>query len=91
MTANEMDTRVSTLRELQSTIERLTAEADAIKDELKAEMIDRGEETLSGNGWKASWKVIEGTRLDSKALKAQAPDIFARFTIATRTSRFVLN
>lgn len=91
MTANEMDTRVSTLRELQSTIERLTAEADAIRDEFKAEMVSRGEETLSGNGWKASWKVIEGTRLDTKTLKAEAPDVFARFSICTRTSRFVLN
>ena len=91
MTTNEMDTRASTLRELQSTIERLTAEADAIKDELKAEMIEQGRDTLTGNGWKASWKVIEGTRLDSKALKTQAPDVFARFTIATRTSRFTIS
>lgn len=90
MTANELDARVTTLRELQCTIERLAAEADAIKDELKAEMVSRGEETLSGNGWKACWQVIESSRLDSKALKAAEPAVFARYTVTTKTSRFTI-
>jgi predicted phage-related endonuclease len=91
MSAHELDTKVSTLREILSQIDALQAEAEAIRDSIKAEMINRGEDTLTGNGWKASWKVIDGTRFDSKALKAADPATFARFTIATRTSRFVLN
>lgn len=90
MSTNEMDTKVFTLRELQTEIERLQAEAEAIKDAIKAEMIERGQETLTGNGWKASWKVIESARLDTKALKAAMPDIAARFTVTTRASRFTL-
>ncbi len=66
MSTYELDNQVNSLREIQSTIERLTAEAEAIKDSIKAEMVNRGEETLTGNGWKASWKVIESSRLDSK-------------------------
>lgn len=91
MSANELDRKVTTLREILSQIDTLQAEAEAIRDSLKAEMVNRGEETLSGNGWKASWKVVESSRLDGKALKAALPEIAARFTIATRTSRFVLN
>ena len=90
MSTNEMDTKVFTLRELQTEIERLQAEAEAIKDAIKAEMIERGQETLTGNGWKASWKVIESARLDTKALKAAMPDVAARFTVTTRASRFTL-
>ena len=90
MSTNEIDTKVFTLRELQTEIERLQAEADAIKDAIKAEMIERGQETLTGNGWKASWKVIESARLDTKALKAAMPDVVARFTVTTRASRFTL-
>ena len=90
MSTNEMDTKVTTLRELQTEIERLQAEAEAIKDAIKAEMIERGQETLTGNGWKASWKVIESARLDTKALKAAMPDVAARFTVTTRASRFTL-
>lgn len=87
---NALDAKVTALRELQSTIDRLTIEADAIKDELKAEMIEQGRDTLTGNGWKASWKVVESNRLDGKALKAEAPEIFARFSVTTRVCRFVL-
>ena len=91
MSIKEMDSKVMTLRELQSEIERMTAEAEAIKDELKAQMIDQGTETLTGTGWKASWKVVESSRVDTKAMKAAMPEIVARFTIQTRTSRFCLN
>ena len=91
MSIKEMDSRVATLRELQTEIERMTAEAEAIKDELKAQMIDQGTEVLTGNGWKASWKVVESSRVDTKAMKAAMPEIVARFTVQTRTSRFCLN
>ena len=91
MSIMEMDSKVMALRELQAEIERMTAEAEAIKDELKAQMIDQGTEVLTGTGWKASWKVVEGTRVDTKALKAADPATYDRFTVATRTSRFILN
>lgn len=91
MSTKDLDTRVSTLKDLQSQIDALTAEAEAIKDELKMEMANRGEDVLVGTGWKASWKVIESSRVDTKALKAAMPDVAARFTVTSRTSRFCLN
>ena len=90
MSTKDLDTRVSTLKDIQSQIDALTAEAEAIKDELKMEMANRGEEVLVGTGWKASWKVVESSRLDTKALKAAMPDVAARFTVTSRTSRFCL-
>ena len=91
MSTYELDNQVNSLREIQTMIERLTAEAEAIKDSIKAEMVNRGEDTLVGNGWKASWKIIEGSRFDSKALKAADPATYARYTVSTRTSRFTIN
>lgn len=90
MSTKELDARVSTLKSLMQEIENLTAEADAIKDELKMEMATRGEEVLTGTGWKASWKVIESSRIDTKALKAALPDVAARYTVTSRSSRFCL-
>lgn len=87
----ELDNKVDALRELQTEIEKLQAEVEAIKDALKAEMIERGEETLTGNGWKASWKVVESSRIDVKALKGHHPEIAALYTVSTRTSRFTVN
>ena len=91
MSSKELDNKVNALRELQTAIEQMQAEAEAIKETIKAEMVSRGEEPLTGNGWKASWKVIESSRLDGKALKAALPEIAAQFTVATRASRFCVN
>lgn len=90
MSIKELDSKVFTLRELLTEIERLQAEADAIRDAIKAEMVERGEEVITGNGWKATWKIVEGTRIDTKAMRAALPDIVARYTVTTRTSRFTV-
>ena len=89
-TAYEMDSKVKELRDIQSMIDELTAEAEAIKDTIKAKMVEVGDEELSGNGWKATWKTVTSSRLDTKALKAGAPDVYANFCKPSTTSRFVL-
>ena len=53
MSAHELDTKVSTLREILSQIDTLQAEAEAIRDAIKAEMVEQGAEVLTGNGWNA--------------------------------------
>ena len=91
MSTKDLDQKVSILKALQIEIESMTAEAEAIKDEIKMEMANRGEEVLTGTDWKASWKVIESSRIDTKALKAAMPDVAAKYTVTSKTSRFCLN
>ncbi len=86
-----IDEKARSLLDLRRMREELEAEIEALQDAIKAEMINRGEETMTGNGWKASWKVIESSRLDSKKLKAEMPDVAARYTTTTRTSRFLIS
>ena len=83
-----MDTRAARLRELTTLIETLTAEADSIRDEFKAAMVAAGDEVLTGNGWKATWKTVTSTRLDTAALKKDMPDIAAKYSKTSTTSRF---
>ena len=90
MSIIELDSKVAELRELQSMISELLAEAEAIKDTIKGVMIDRGEETISGNGWKASWKNVNSNRFDSKRFKAECPGLYAEYSKQTTTCRFVL-
>lgn len=90
MSIYELNQKVQELRELQATIEELTAEADAIKDTIKQKMIDEGAEEIVGDGWKATWHAVTSSRLDTKALKAEAPELYARFTKATTVCRFTL-
>lgn len=83
-----MDPRAARLRELTDLIDKLTAEADAIRDEFKAAMVAAGDEVLTGNGWKATWKTVTSTRVDTTALKKELPDIAAKYSKTTTTSRF---
>ena len=47
MSANEMTTKIEELRELEELIEEAKAEAETLRDEIKAEMMERDIEELS--------------------------------------------
>lgn len=88
MTMKHLDPKAARLREILTLIDELNAEADAIRDEFKAAMIDSGDEILTGTGWKATWKTVTSSRIDTTALKKALPDIAERFTKTTTACRF---
>lgn len=61
---------------------------DGLKDELKAYMTAQGLDTLTGDEHKATYKAVESSRIDTKALKNELPDIATRYTTTTKTMRF---
>ena len=91
MSMNEMDARAATYFDLMEQIEALTAEAEAIKDELKTVMVDSTTEELNGTGWRATWHNTTTTRFDSKAFKAAHADLYAAFSVKATGTRFTLN
>ena len=84
MGTNELESKIRELRQLQALIEEATAEA--IKDAIKAAMGDT--EELRAGEYKITWKAVTSSRLDSKALRAAAPELVERFTRITTTRRF---
>ena len=70
--------------------EELAAEIDGLTDTIKAEMTARGVDELSGTDWKATFKAVTSSRLDTAALKKALPDVAAAFTKQSSTRRFVL-
>lgn len=88
MSNTELTSKIKELRELQSLIEEAQAEAEAIRDLLKAHMGEQAE--LRAGEYKVTWKTVTSSRLDSKALKAALPEVAARFTTQTTTRRFVV-
>ena len=85
MSSYELEGRIRELRQLQSLIEEAQAEAEAIKDTIKAHMGDA--EELRAGEYKVTWKPVTSTRVDSKALKAAAPELVERFTKVTTARR----
>lgn len=91
MSMNELESRVNELRELRRMAEELDAEIAALEDSLKAHMTTLGTDELHGLDFKITWKEVVSSRLDSKALKAAAPDLWQRFSKQTTARRFVVS
>ena len=62
----------------------------ATEDTLKAYMTANGADELHGASFKITWKEVTSSRLDGKALKAAAPELWQRFTKQTTTRRFIV-
>lgn len=91
MSMNELEAKVANLRELRRMADELAGEITAAEDELKAYMTANSTDTLLGPSFKITWKEVTSSRLDSKALKAAAPELWQRFTKQTATRRFVVS
>ena len=91
MSMNELNTTARDLMSVRAMIAELEAEAEALTDKIKAVMVERGKEVLSGDGWKASWKNVNSQRFDSRRFKADHADLYGQYSKATTTTRFVLS
>ena len=90
MNMTELNTIAHDLLAVKQMIAELEAEAETLTDKIKGVMVERGEETLTGDTWKASWKNVTSNRLDTTALKKALPDVAAQFTKKTTTCRFLI-
>ena len=86
MSINEIEAKARELRQLQALIEEAQAEAESIKDALKAAMGDS--ESIQAGEYKITWKVVTSSRIDTTALKKAMPDVAERFTKETTSRRF---
>lgn len=75
-------------KELLHMREELEKEIEATAARIKEIMGDR--ETVIAGPFKASNKLVNSSRLDSKGLKAAFPALVARFTRSTQYRRFTV-
>lgn len=86
MSINELEAKARELRQLQALIDEAQAEAEALKDQIKAAMGDA--ETVQAGEYKITWKPVKSSRIDTAALKKALPDVAQAFTRETTTRRF---
>ena len=90
MSQNEIAGKIRNLKELMALIEEAQAEAESIKDELKAHMDAANTEEISADVYKVRYTTVESSRLDTSALKKDAPAIYQMYTRKTTTRRFTV-
>lgn len=88
MSTVEINTTAKELLSVRSMIAELEAEAEALTDKLKAAMVAQGVETLTGDGWRATWKNVVSSRFDGKRFKADHADLYSQYSRPVTTCRF---
>ena len=90
MSTTELNKTAMELLALKDMIAQLEAEAESLTDQIKAAMVDAGQESIEGIGWKASWKNVNSTRLDTKRFKAEQADLYQQYSKTSTVTRFIL-
>lgn len=90
MSIFEVDAKVNELRELRGMEAEVRAAITAIEDTLKAEMLAKNTEVLTGKNCRITWKTVITNRFDSAAFKLTHADLFAQFSRSTATRRLVI-
>ena len=88
MATNEIISKLNELTELRKMADELTAEIEAIQDEIKAHMTAEETDTLTAGPYKVSWKAITSTRIDTAALRKDLPEIWQEYGKTSTTRRF---
>ena len=86
MSTHDLENKCKELRQLQALIDEATAEADAIRDTIKAAMGDC--DSVQAGEYKITWKAVTASRIDTTALKKALPEVAERFTKTTTARRF---
>lgn len=90
MSTIELTTKIKELKELEALIKQAEKEADAIKTAVRAIMIEKGVDEMTVDVYTIRNKVVKSSRLDSKSLKAELPEIAERYTVPTESVRFTV-
>lgn len=85
---NNLDAIMKELAEYTRLAEEIAATVDSLKDILKKQMETTGVDTLTGTEHKATYKSVVSSRIDTTALKRNAPEIAEQYTKTTETKRF---
>ena len=91
MTKNEIVALIETMNNYDELAAKAKAKADAIRDALKEEMIERGAEELVAGTYIVRYTNIISNRFDSTTFKRLYADLYKDFTKQTTSSRFTVS
>ena len=91
MSTIEITAKIESLRELEDLIEEAKAEAEAIRDEIKAEMLSRDTEELTAGKYIVRWTSVLSNRFDTTAFKKVMPEVFKAYTKQVSSRRFTIS
>ena len=84
----EITGKIEALKDLASLIEEAKAEAEALRDEIKTEMLNRNTEEMEAGQYIVRWTSVLTQRFDTTAFKKVMPEVYKEYTKQVSSRRF---
>ena len=91
MSTIEITSKIEALKELEALIEEAKTEAETLRDEIKAEMLNRNTEEMEAGQYIVRWTSVLSNRFDSTAFKKVLPELYKAYTKQTTSRRFTVS
>ena len=91
MTKAEIITKIEALNEWETLMEEAKAKAEAIRDTLKAEMLDLDTEELEAGQYIIRWTSVTSNRFDSATFKKVLPEVYKAYLKQVNSKRFSIS
>lgn len=91
MSKNELISKIEALNEWEALLEEAKAEAEAIRDSIKAEMLAQDTEELAAGQYIIRWTSVLTNRFDTTGFKKAYGDLYKTFTKQTASRRFSIS
>lgn len=88
MSTVEITAKIEEIKELEELIKEAEAEVEALKDEIKAVMLERNTEEMEVGKYIVRWTSVLSSRFDSTAFKKVMPDLYRAYTKQVASRRF---
>lgn len=90
MTERMLKNRIDKLDAIAAQQKELEEQAEAIRNEIKADMEQKGVDEITAFGRIARWKEIISNRFDSRTFKAEHADMYGQYVRQTTSRRFTV-
>ena len=90
MSQNEIVAKIEQLKEWEAILEEAQTEVEALRDCIKAQMLERGTEELQAGTYIIRWTSVLSNRFDSTAFKREHADLYKEFTKQVASRRFTI-
>ena len=91
MSKFELLAKIKLLNKYETMIEEMKAEADAVRDAIKAEMTERDTEELIAGQYIIRWSSVLSNRFDSTGFKRVCPELYKAYTKQVSSRRFTIS
>ena len=90
MSKIELLAKIELLNRYETMMEEIKAEADKVRNSIKAEMEAREVEELVAGQYIIRWATVLSNRFDSTAFKKVLPDLYKAYTKQVASRRFTI-